>query len=92
VPNAFVVDIDFACPGLVVAGDAWYPGWRVWVDGRRRSISEFEQVIRAVPVDAGRHHIEFRYRPDSVYRGAALTACGFLLTGFLCTFKRRTRV
>ncbi|SPE34195.1 conserved membrane hypothetical protein [Candidatus Sulfopaludibacter sp. SbA6] len=91
VPNAFVIDADFACPGLAVAGDPWYPGWRARVDGKRQPVQEFEGVVRAVPVNAGRHRIEFRYRPGSVYWGAALTACGLLLTGLICAFDRRTR-
>jgi len=36
-------------------------------------------VVRAVHVDAGRHRIEFRYRPGSVYWGAALSLLGLLL-------------
>jgi len=31
-----------------------------------------------VVVEAGRHKIEMRYRPKSVYWGAALTAAGLL--------------
>ena len=91
VPNAFVIDTDFACPGLAVAGDPWYPGWRAWIDGKRQPVQEFEGVVRAVPVDAGRHRIEFRYRPGSVIWGAALTSCGLLLTGLFCFLDRRDR-
>jgi len=79
VAGEMVVEADLACPALVVAGDPWFTGWRAWVDGRRARIDKFEDVVRAVHVDAGRHRIEFRYRPGSVYWGAALSLLGLLL-------------
>jgi hypothetical protein len=80
-PQVFVVEAQLACPGLVVAGDAYYPGWRAWVDGERRPVQELD-AVRAVRAEAGRHVIEFRYRPASVYRGLGLTLSGFGLAAF----------
>jgi hypothetical protein len=88
VPNATVIDAHLGCPGLVVIGDPWFPGWRAAVDGRPVRIQEFEQVVRAVPVGAGSHRIELRYVPGSVYGGAGLTLLGLLLTGSLCAHGR----
>jgi hypothetical protein len=82
-PERFVVEADLACPGLVVAGDSYYPGWRAWVDGERRPVQELD-AVRAVRSGAGRHVIEFRYRPASVYWGFGLTMLGFSLTAFFC--------
>jgi hypothetical protein len=80
-PEAFVVEAELACPGLVVAGDAYYPGWRAWVDGERRPVQELD-AVRAVRAGAGRHVIEFRYRPASVYLGLGLTLSGFGMAAF----------
>ena len=81
VPNAMVIDAGLGCGGRVVAGDPWFPGWCAWVDGKRVRIQEYAGVVRAVPVAAGRHRIEFYYRPGSVYWGAGLSALGILLAG-----------
>ena len=75
---AVKVEVDMGCPGLAIVGDAFYPGWRAWVDGERRPVQEL-QAVRAVRTSAGRHRIEFRYRPPSVIWGAALTLAGLLL-------------
>lgn len=80
-PETFVVEAELACPGLVVAGDAYYPGWRAWVDGERRPVQELD-AVRAVRAGAGRHVIEFRYRPASVYLGLGLTLLGFGVVAF----------
>ena len=86
-----VIEADMSCAGLVVTGDPWFYGWRAWVDGRRVPIREFEGVVRAVPVEAGRHRIEFRYRPGSVYWGAALSGLGFALAALAAWVKSRYR-
>jgi hypothetical protein len=80
-PEVFVVEAELGCPGLVVAGDSYYPGWRVWVDGVRRPVQELD-AVRAVRAGAGRHVIEFRYRPASVYWGFGLTLLGFSVAFF----------
>ncbi len=81
-PEVFVIEAELGCPGLVAAGDSYYPGWRAWVDGERRPVQELDSV-RAVRTGAGRHVIEFRYRPASVYWGLGLTLLGFSIAGLL---------
>src|SRR5205807_2653448 len=78
-PEVLIVEADMPCAGQLVAGDPWFPGWRAWVDGKRTRIQRVEGVLRAVPVAAGHHRIEFRYRPGSVYWGAGLCLCGSIL-------------
>jgi uncharacterized membrane protein YfhO len=80
-PEVFVVEAELACPALVVAGDSYYPGWRARVDGQRRPVQELD-AVRAVRVAAGRHLIEFRYRPASVYWGLGLALLGFSMVAF----------
>ena len=82
-PEAMRIEAVAACPGLLVTGDPWFTGWRAWVDGRRTSIQKYQGVIRAVPLEAGAHVIEFRYRPGSVYWGAGLSLLGLALAVFL---------
>ncbi len=80
-PEVFVIEAELGCPGLVVAGDSYYPGWRARVDGERRPVQEL-YAVRAVRVGAGRHTVEFRYRPASVYWGFGLTLLGFSMAAF----------
>jgi hypothetical protein len=86
--NFMAIDAELACSGRVVTGDPWAPGWRAWVDGKRVRIQEYEGVIRAVPVAAGHHRIEFRYRPGSVYWGAGLSALGLIAAGVIWRIDR----
>jgi hypothetical protein len=79
IAGAMVVEADMACPGRVVTGDPYAKGWRAEVDGRKAVISEFAGIVRSVPVAAGRHRIEYVYRPATVYWGAGLGLLGLSL-------------
>ena len=79
-PNRVRIHARMACRGLLVLSDTYFPGWQASVDGRPVSILEVYGGMRGVVVDGGRHELDFRYRPISVYGGAALSALGLLVT------------
>jgi hypothetical protein len=72
------LEVELDAPGMVVAVDAWDPGWRAWVDGRPAPVLRANGAFRAVLVPAGRHVVEMRYRPRPVLVGLALSALGLL--------------
>ena len=88
--EALAIDVDLACSGRVVVGDPYFPGWRAWVDGKRIPVQEYAGILRAVAAGSGRHHIEMRYRPASVYWGAALSMIGILVAGLMCALEPGT--
>ena len=90
VSGAAILQADVACPGLLVVGDAFYRGWRAYVDGRRVPIQEVS-AIRAVQLGAGHHRVEFVYRPASVYYGFGAAVAGLLLTLALRVWDARGR-
>jgi hypothetical protein len=58
---------------MLVLLDSYYPGWRVWVDGREQKIEEVNRAFRGVMVEPGQHQVRFRYDPKSFRYGLALT-------------------
>jgi hypothetical protein len=59
--NRVVAEIDAPADGVVVIHEAYYPGWRATVDGKRVPIAPANALFRAVPVSAGHHRIEMSY-------------------------------
>lgn len=85
-PDRVVLEADMRAPGLLVLSDAWHPGWSARVDGQPVPIPIVNLTVRGVVLPAGRHTVEFVFRPQSFQRGlnwargAAL--CLLLLAGF----------
>jgi uncharacterized membrane protein YfhO len=78
-PERVVVEVEADRPGNVVLTDAFYPGWQATVDGSEVPILRAEPYFRAVPVEAGRHRVEFAYRPLSLRLGSALSGLSMLV-------------
>jgi hypothetical protein len=65
--------------GLLVLADAFYPGWKSFVDGQESKIYRANYVLRAIFVPAGKHRVEFKYDPWSVKAGALISIVTLLL-------------
>jgi hypothetical protein len=59
--------------GYLVLTDAFYPGWKAWIDGVPAPILRADLMFRAVYLPAGSHVVEFRFAPDSVSWGLWLS-------------------
>ncbi|MFI5396797.1 MAG: hypothetical protein ACHQ9S_14775 [Candidatus Binatia bacterium] len=75
-------------PGLVVLTDAYYPGWKVRVDGVAAEIVRVNDFVRGVFVGAGKRRIVFEYDPLSYRIGLSLTAA-FTCVLVALAFRRR---
>ena len=80
-----VCEVDARKPGYLVLLDSYYPGWRAYLDGREAKILQANYAFRAVEVPAGKHRVEFSYRPLFFYAGLALSCMG-LLFGIVSIF------
>ena len=54
---------------VLVLADSYYPGWKVFVDGREGRILRANHFFRAVELLAGEHEIRFEYAPWSFTAG-----------------------
>ena len=87
------LDVRLDGPGLVVLADAWDPGWRAWVDGHPAPVLQANVAFRAVPLPAGAHRVELRYRPPAVLVGltlSGLSALGLAAVVVAARLRRRS--
>lgn len=77
-PERVVAEMTSDSEGLLVLADLFYPGWTAEADGRAVPILRADGVFRAVALPPGPHRVVFRYRPLSVWIGAALSAAALL--------------
>jgi hypothetical protein len=63
--NSVTLEVESAEHGVLVLHDIYYPGWEASVDGERRPVLRANLLFRGVEVPAGKHRVEFAFRPLS---------------------------
>ena len=72
-PHSITISTSSEKPALLLLSEVSYPGWIAKIDGGEIPIYRVNYALRAVAVDAGKHRIEFHFRPASIYAGFAVT-------------------
>jgi len=85
------VEIEANMPGrgLLVLSDIYYPGWEVFVDGKKGKILKVDYMFRGVLLEKGKHRIRFSYEPQSLKKGALISLLGVIGCIVLLLFKRK---
>lgn len=80
----------FGRDSLVIIGDVFYPGWRVWIDGTEGWMMRADHALRGIIVPAGFHHIEMEFIPGAFRPGVFCTLTGLMITIIVLCLKRRS--
>jgi|GEM_PF-283833 len=80
-PNSIEISANLNKPAVLVLSENWYPYYRAWVDGEERKVYRADYTLRAVPLDAGRHEIEFRFKSPYMKAGTWITIVSLALVG-----------
>lgn len=85
------VELEVQTPesAYLATSEAHYPGWHAYVDGREAPLYWTNVAYRGLPVPAGRHVVKMEFRPDVLWRGAAVTLAS--LGVLMWVMWRRTR-
>ena len=81
-----VIDVDTPSPAVLVVAEAWYPGWRAFVDGREAPCVPANAWMRAVHVPAGPSQVVLVYRSRYLLLGALIS---FVSAALLAVAARR---
>jgi hypothetical protein len=79
-PNRVTMDAALPQPGYLVLLDTYYPSWQALVDGQPQPVIRANYAFRAVALSAGRHRVEFVYRPSSFWAGLSISGLTWLVT------------
>ena len=73
VPGELQVRASAADAAVLVFSEAYFPAWRVFVDGRSAPLLRADGALLAVAVPAGTHEVVFLYLPPLLLLGAVIT-------------------
>jgi hypothetical protein len=91
-PDRVSVEAELSDAGTLVLADGYDPGWQVSVDGQPAPLLRANVVFRGVALSAGRHDVEFVYRPREVVQGLLVSALTALVVlGVAVPWRRGAR-
>lgn len=70
-------------PGVVILADAYYPGWRLTIDGKPAPILRVNRMMRGAAVPKGTHQLIYTYDPLSFRTGATLSVVGLVVVALI---------
>jgi uncharacterized membrane protein YfhO len=76
--RSVTLQVDAACPGLLVLPDTYFPGWRARVNGEEQTVYPTDGAFRGVTVPQGSSRVEFSYEPRAFPIGIALAVTGLV--------------
>lgn len=84
-PNKLTYNVNSSTGGLIVFSEIYYPGWTATIDGKEVELGRVNYVLRAMPIEAGKHEVVLSFFPKSIdttetiaYVALALLLCGLI--------------
>jgi hypothetical protein len=96
--NALSYDFSAGSPQFAVFSEIYYPeGWQAYIDGDPAEHYRVNYALRGMLLPEGKHQIDFRFEPEVIEKGKALTLISYALlflipAGWFLTKKRRDHV
>lgn len=72
------IEADLIRAGILMLNDSNYPGWQVYVDGKKERMLNVNYLFRGVYLESGKHKVEFKYQPRSFYIGLFISSAALL--------------
>lgn len=71
--NEIRIDATLPAPAILVLSEAYYPAWKVRVDGEPGDVIRADHILRAVALPAGEHEVVFQYDSSLFKRSVTLS-------------------
>lgn len=89
-----IIKITTDHDGMLFISDAYYPGWKAYLDGKEIKIYKADFAFRALEIPKGTHLVKMLYQPESFYLGLkiSLASLGILVIigGMVSLWKRKS--
>ena len=92
-PNRIDLSVSTNQRGFIVLSDSYNTDWKATVDKKQTDVLRANYIMRAIPIDAGIHRIEFTFEPELLISGFLITITGWIgifLLIMICLFRERT--
>ncbi|MDD5195669.1 MAG: YfhO family protein [Candidatus Omnitrophica bacterium] len=78
-PGKILIDIYAEKNGYLIFNEAYFPGWRAYIDTKEKKILLANGLVKCVFIPNGKHTVEFKYLPQSFIIGGCLTLFALII-------------
>ena len=92
--NSVEIEVNNKAEGYLVLLDKWYPGWKVYIDGKEGSVLKAYGIMRGVEINSNVKSVKFSFEPETFKIGSYITAISLsvlIITSILTIRKRSFR-
>lgn len=93
-PTARVLNVKFeneqvefvaSCPepAMMVISQAWYPGWKAYIDGKSANLWRANYAFQALQVPTGEHLVKIRFQDGALDSGLVISLLGLIFWALL---------
>jgi len=86
--NSFQLKVNSPTPGVLVASQIYYPGWKASIDGVTVPVVSANYALAAISLPSGPHDVRVFYSPASIKIGAIASVGSLLILTALFWFLR----
>jgi hypothetical protein len=84
--NSFELKVNAPTPGVLVASQIYYPGWKASIDGVTVPVVSANYTLAAISLPSGPHDVRVFYAPASIRIGAIASVVSLLILTALFWF------
>jgi len=85
------ITVDVPETMILTFSDAYFPGWKVLIDGRESALLKVDYVLKGTVVPGGKHTVSFIYDPESFKIGLRITFITIIFISCLIIYKIKKR-
>ena len=82
-PGNILYESNAAVPRMAVFSEVYYKTWKAYIDGKEVEPVRVNYILRALPIPAGEHKIEFRCVDELMIFSAKLSLYGSIFVGIV---------
>lgn len=90
-PHKITIETDSKRDGFLVLSEIFYPGWKVYIDGKKGEILRANGIFRAVYVKRGQHLVQFTFSPFSFKLGLWISTLTLLIASIYSFFEKKNK-
>lgn len=90
--NEVFAEVEMDRDGILFISDNYFPYWHAYSDNKELKILKANVTFRAIPLEKGKHQIEFKFHSPYYFAGGLMTISGLLVFGVTIVITRKNKI